>query len=394
MNTPPYFALMKDLHNRNPMTETMHIQLHGSDSAQLPLSGGMKWLIEFPPAWSWFSSWSPGSVPGISRNRHLGRVHQHRLLQHPALSAQVHPRCFRCLLRHLTSLLARHARQHLWLRLHQQRSPSQPLTSRHSVQPLQCPSSQQPLQPNTEDDIQCASLYGTFTMLCPRLVASAVATTTTCAVVVGGGWKAGCLASKRCWSQQQLVLHFRLPPWLCHHPPSLFHFHLVPSLCMGVICLLNWIHLTCHSMYQRRLLFWRRVLLNVLGKEVLQLCKRHRLLNASCLSVSLPLSLSISLSLCLSVSLSLCLSVSLSLCLSVSLSLCLSVSLSLCLSVSLYIYIHIYIHVSLSLSLSLARSLSLFSLSLCLNLSLSGNDSFDFYPEKTRLQHPQFSQAA
>ena len=54
---------MKDLRQRNPMTETMHIQLHGSDFAQLPLSGGMKWLIELPPAWSWFLSWSPGSVP-------------------------------------------------------------------------------------------------------------------------------------------------------------------------------------------------------------------------------------------------------------------------------------------------------------------------------------------
>ena len=31
--------------------------------AQLPLSGNVKWLIEFPPAWSWFLSWSRGSVP-------------------------------------------------------------------------------------------------------------------------------------------------------------------------------------------------------------------------------------------------------------------------------------------------------------------------------------------
>ena len=62
LNTLPYTALFKDLRNRNrkPMTETMHIQLRGSDFAQLPLSGNMKWLIEFPPAWSWFLSWSPG----------------------------------------------------------------------------------------------------------------------------------------------------------------------------------------------------------------------------------------------------------------------------------------------------------------------------------------------
>ena len=53
MNTPLYSALFKDLRNRNTTTESMHIQLHSSDFAHLPLGGNMKWLIEFPPAWSW-----------------------------------------------------------------------------------------------------------------------------------------------------------------------------------------------------------------------------------------------------------------------------------------------------------------------------------------------------
>ena len=63
LNSPPYTALFKDLRNRNPMTESMHIQLHGSDFAKLPLSAGIRWLIEFPPKWSWFLSWFPGQVP-------------------------------------------------------------------------------------------------------------------------------------------------------------------------------------------------------------------------------------------------------------------------------------------------------------------------------------------
>ena len=63
LNSPPYTALFKDLRNRNPMTETLHIQLHGSDFAKLPMSAGLRWLLEFPPEWSWFLSWSPGQVP-------------------------------------------------------------------------------------------------------------------------------------------------------------------------------------------------------------------------------------------------------------------------------------------------------------------------------------------
>ena len=63
MNAPHFSALFKDLRNRIAMTESMHIQLHSSDFAHLPLSGDVKWLIEFPSAWSWFLSWSPGIVP-------------------------------------------------------------------------------------------------------------------------------------------------------------------------------------------------------------------------------------------------------------------------------------------------------------------------------------------
>ena len=69
VNTPQYTALFKDLRNRNPMTESMHIQLHSPDLAHLPLGGNIKWLIEFPPAWSWFLTWSPGAV-STSRIHH------------------------------------------------------------------------------------------------------------------------------------------------------------------------------------------------------------------------------------------------------------------------------------------------------------------------------------
>ena len=41
MNMPLYSALFKDLRNRNPMTELMHIQLRSSDFAHLPLGGNM-----------------------------------------------------------------------------------------------------------------------------------------------------------------------------------------------------------------------------------------------------------------------------------------------------------------------------------------------------------------
>ena len=114
VNTPQYSALFKDLRNRNPMTESMHIQLHGSDFAQLPLSGNMKWLIEFPPAWSWFLSWAPRINIGFLPSSALPSRSLRRLRHHP------------------------------WLRLYQQRSLSQHMTSRHNVQPRQCPSSQQP----------------------------------------------------------------------------------------------------------------------------------------------------------------------------------------------------------------------------------------------------------
>ena len=63
LNSPPYTALFRDLRSRNPMPETLHIQLHGSDFAKLPLSAGLRWLTEFPPEWAWFLPWFPGQVP-------------------------------------------------------------------------------------------------------------------------------------------------------------------------------------------------------------------------------------------------------------------------------------------------------------------------------------------
>ena len=68
LSSPPYTALFRDLRSRNPITETLHIQLHGSDFAKLPLSAGLRWLIEFPPEWSWFLSWAPGQVPEHSKH--------------------------------------------------------------------------------------------------------------------------------------------------------------------------------------------------------------------------------------------------------------------------------------------------------------------------------------
>ena len=67
LNTPAYMALFKDLRNRNPMTETMRIQLHSSDFANLSLSAGIRWLIEFPPEWPWFLR--------ITQRGHLVRTH-------------------------------------------------------------------------------------------------------------------------------------------------------------------------------------------------------------------------------------------------------------------------------------------------------------------------------
>ena len=63
LNTPQYSAFFKDLRIRSANTETVHIQLRSSDFAHLPLNGEIKRLIEFPPSWLWFLSWSPGQVP-------------------------------------------------------------------------------------------------------------------------------------------------------------------------------------------------------------------------------------------------------------------------------------------------------------------------------------------
>ena len=50
VNTPRWQALFKDLRMRKSHTESMHIQLHGTDLAHLPFAGKLKWLVEFPPA--------------------------------------------------------------------------------------------------------------------------------------------------------------------------------------------------------------------------------------------------------------------------------------------------------------------------------------------------------
>ena len=63
MNTPKWQDFCKDLRVRKPHTESMHIQLRGTDLAHLPFAGKIKWMIEFPPAWKWFVAWSPGLIP-------------------------------------------------------------------------------------------------------------------------------------------------------------------------------------------------------------------------------------------------------------------------------------------------------------------------------------------
>ena len=63
LKTPKWQDFFKDLRMRKPDTETMHIQIHATDLAELPFAGELKWLIEGPPAWRWFLTWAPGMIP-------------------------------------------------------------------------------------------------------------------------------------------------------------------------------------------------------------------------------------------------------------------------------------------------------------------------------------------
>ena len=94
------------------------------------------------------------------------------------------------------------------------------------------------------------------------------------------GWLTGHHTLLMTRKQILLGFHCCLPSRLCN-PPSHLHSPLVPRL--SRVCSACWteLHITCHGMYQCGLLFLRWILFNVLGKELLELCKRYWLLNAS-----------------------------------------------------------------------------------------------------------------
>ena len=58
--TPPYSNLIRDVRNRRPDNEVLHIQLYASDLAMLPFHSRLIWLIPFPAEWSWLPTWCPG----------------------------------------------------------------------------------------------------------------------------------------------------------------------------------------------------------------------------------------------------------------------------------------------------------------------------------------------
>ena len=154
LNSPPYTALFRDLRSRNPMTETLHIQLHGSDFAKLPLSAGLRWLIEFPPELVMVlvlgtrpgsrapqgSLQSSSSAYSIDCQLRLQQPQAHAQL---ALRHQAYHRCSPRRHRQWNRLQEQRARHRLWLRHLQQRWPHRRLTSRPNAQLHQCPLSQQ-----------------------------------------------------------------------------------------------------------------------------------------------------------------------------------------------------------------------------------------------------------
>ena len=48
--TPPYANLIRDVRNRRPDNEFLHMQIHASDLAMLPFHTRLIWLIPFPTA--------------------------------------------------------------------------------------------------------------------------------------------------------------------------------------------------------------------------------------------------------------------------------------------------------------------------------------------------------
>ena len=74
--TPPYANLIRDVRNRRPDNEAMHIQLHASDLAMLPFHSRLIWMIPLPAERSWFPAWCPGVHPPAYEDSDIWKKHQ------------------------------------------------------------------------------------------------------------------------------------------------------------------------------------------------------------------------------------------------------------------------------------------------------------------------------
>ena len=75
--TPPYANLIRDVRNRRPDNEVLHIQLHASDLAMLPFHTRLLWLIPLPEEWSWLPTWRPGVHPDAYKNADIWKKQQY-----------------------------------------------------------------------------------------------------------------------------------------------------------------------------------------------------------------------------------------------------------------------------------------------------------------------------
>ena len=75
--SPPYSNLIRDVRNRRPDQEVLHIQLHASHLAMLPFHSRLMWIIPFPAEWFWLPSWCPGLHPPPYQNSELWKKYKH-----------------------------------------------------------------------------------------------------------------------------------------------------------------------------------------------------------------------------------------------------------------------------------------------------------------------------
>ena len=75
--TPPYANLIRDVRNRRPDNEVLHIQLHAPDLAMLPFHTRLLWLIPLPEEWSWLPTWRPGVHPDAYKNADIWKRPQY-----------------------------------------------------------------------------------------------------------------------------------------------------------------------------------------------------------------------------------------------------------------------------------------------------------------------------